>query len=552
MRSAHSGRARVAHAAVVTLLVLGLTLPCDLHADRPLVFGLLESQPVTSLDYLDAMAKPRLLVEAQIMEGLLGLDPSDDGKLVPRLAASHHRIDGVTYVFRLRKHLYFHRHAHGPEIKAKEPVTAADVAFSIDRARRSPSAALFRFDNIEFVRAVGPDLIKIKLSKPDEDLPFRLATSLGHVTCEEYYESLGPDERRRKAAFMAAPIGTGPYRLARPLGAEGEPIALERFAFYRNAAWVKSPSAVQRVEFRFFDSPATIVAGLRRGEIDMASLFLSDLGIGGVDAPLPPDFPTVLRLAPPFLTLIAINVKKPELSPAIVRRLFNAAIRREKIGEICPTDEIAAVPSGYEYYFSLTALTARRAAAELQALRAQPEAQQALQRLRARGPLTALVADYEDPIRDRILDSIAADFAQHLDLELVVRRSRQLGADVLAQTPTYDFVYVDWTPDTPRERQAHSILRPLFLDGSRANFAHYSDEQVMKMFESIDGVVDPTTIERLSTRIRDRLLVNPPHLWLTNVRTDTILYGDAYRVRFGSSLLLVYTSFLKDVERVRP
>jgi ABC-type transport system substrate-binding protein len=546
MRTRASGWATV---GAGVLLILGLTGISQ--AAVPFVVALPGSQPLTTLDYIDAITKTRLLVEAEIMEGLLAFDRANDHLLEPRLATNYHRIDERTYVFRLRHDVFFHPHDHGPHHHEEaERVTAEDVAFSLLRAKGSPGAKESRFDNLETVRVVTPDLVQIRLIHPDDDLPFQLATAMGHITCKRYYESLDPDEASRKAAFARAPIGTGPYRLARRLAADGRTIVLDRFEGYWDRKWAASPAAIARVEYRYFGSPTEVVARLKTGEVSLASLKLSTLGTGGLleGRNSRPQFGGRVRLQPPYLILLAINVAKPELADPLLRQLLNAAVNREKIEEICPRSK-RDLPSGYNSYLNIVD-SYLKAPGDLRALLRKPEAQRHLQRLRDRGALNLVVAAGDDHIRDEILASVARDLESQLGLKMTIRKSGRLAAEMASARPSYDLIYVEWTPDTPGEREGLSILRPLFSSVSRENLSRYRDLEVDQTFTQLEGVVDGATAGRLYREVEERLLASPPHIWLSSVRSEVIIYAKGYRARIGSSLLIYYSSFLKGVERI--
>jgi ABC-type transport system substrate-binding protein len=137
-----------------------------------------------------------------------------------------------------------------------------------------------------------------------------------------------------------------------------------------------------------------------------------------------------------------------------------------------------------------------------------------------------------------------------LRLDVRIVRTNQFPAELEASRPSYDLVYVDWTPDTPSEREGLSILYPLFYSQSRTNISHFSNPEVDKLFQQLQGVVDKGAAENLYSRIQARLLDNPPHIWLPSVRSNTLLYGRGYRSRIRPSSLIYYSSFLEHVERL--
>lgn len=542
-RQAH----RLAAATVSLLLAADVVSPARA---APFIFALRRTEPVTTLDYLDAQFTETLLVEAQMMEGLVAFDPQNEHVILPLLAKSYRRIDLTTYVFRLRNDVYFHSHSHGREIAVKELVTPADVEFSLMRARRSLGAKQSKLGNIDSIMKVGDNLIKVKLKNQDDDFLSRLASAMGHITCKRYYESLGKDEKARKVAFGLSPVGTGPYYLARPL-VDGRSILLVRFESYRDQDWVKSPAAIERVEYRYYDSAADILAGLKRGEIGGANLMLSTFGEGGfLNTKKPLELGGRYRLSPPFLSLLAINLTKADLKDRLIRELLNAAVDKSKIERICP-QESPELPEGYRYYLEIAKLYQKRQTTVPTLLQSR-EAQERLRALQTRGPITLLVRAGEDATRDRIVASVAEDLRDRLRLDVRIVKTKRFSAELQAKKPSYDLVYVDWTPDTPSESEGLSILYPLFYSASRTNISRFQDSEVDDLFAQVEPVVDKGAAADLYTKIQNRLYENPPHIWLPSVRSNTLLFGRGYRSRVKpSSSLVYYASFLKHVERIR-
>jgi ABC-type transport system substrate-binding protein len=538
--------------AAGSLLLMVAIAAAGPQSPQPFVVALPSSRPIRTLDYLDATSATTLLVEAEIMEGLLGFDRSNDQNLEPRLAESWHQIDERTFVFRLRPGTLFQPHCHGAQRADAEQVTIEDVVFSLRRAQNSARGKEAGLDNLNSITPVSPDLLQIKLKRPDNDLPFQLATSIGHVTCRRYYESLGRDEASRKAAFAVRPIGTGPYRLTKPLIA-GAPILLERYANYWDRQWVRADGTLDQIEYRHFDSSLAIVEKIKAGEIGMASLKLSVFGVGGLlDVwRSRPAFGGIARLQPPYLILVAFNLMSPELANPRLRRLLNAVVQRDKIEEICPVPKGSDLPSGYGAYIEIVDRFSAIAKDESRTLRQDPQLQELLRRLRTHGPLIVLAARGVDPIRDQILTSLAVDLKAELGLETKVELTESLAEEIASPTKHYDLVYAEWTPDTPGERLHGSILRPLFSSTSKANPSHYHAAQVDSLFADLRGVVDPATASRLYQEIGSQLLQDPPHIWLRSVRSSVIVYAKGYRGNLGTSVLIHYRSFLKDMRRIQ-
>jgi len=118
-----------------------------------------------------------------------------DGGLTPQpaLAESFNTKDAKTWVFTLRKGVTFH------DGKA---LTPADVVYSISRHKDPATASKAKVlaDQIESVKATGPNEVTVVLTAPNADLPVILGTFHFHIVKEGTTD-------------FAAGIGTGPYKL---------------------------------------------------------------------------------------------------------------------------------------------------------------------------------------------------------------------------------------------------------------------------------------------------------------------------------------------------
>ena len=126
-----------------------------------------------------------------VYNGLTSLD----GSLTPQpaLAESFTTKDAQTWVFTLRKGVTFHD---------GKPLTPADVVYSISRHKDPATASKAKVlaDQIESVKASGPNEVTIVLQSPNADLPVILGTFHFHIVKEGTTD-------------FNAGIGTGPYKL---------------------------------------------------------------------------------------------------------------------------------------------------------------------------------------------------------------------------------------------------------------------------------------------------------------------------------------------------
>ena len=126
-----------------------------------------------------------------VYNGLFALD----GSLTPRpaLAESYQTADAKTWVLTLRKGVTFH------DGKALSP---ADVVYSIMRHKNPATASKAKVlaDQIDSVKATGPNEVTVVLSAPNADLPVILGTFHFHIV-------------KDGTTDFNAGIGTGPYKI---------------------------------------------------------------------------------------------------------------------------------------------------------------------------------------------------------------------------------------------------------------------------------------------------------------------------------------------------
>jgi peptide/nickel transport system substrate-binding protein len=206
-----------------------------------------ESEPAILCDLVEHDAWSRWILENQVVETLLYQDPWT-GKITPRLAASvDAKPDALT--LHLRPSLRWHD---------GKPFSAADVAFTIGRARDPAVGADQRvdFDPVTAVETPDAATVVLRLGRPAPLLPQALA-HLGILPVHMYQ---GKDVRRAEAS--RAPVGTGPFRFVS--WRQGDELVLERNPDY----W--GPKAhLERLRFRFIRDRQVAWELYLRGEIDL-------------------------------------------------------------------------------------------------------------------------------------------------------------------------------------------------------------------------------------------------------------------------------------------
>lgn len=179
-----------------------------------------------------------------VYQHLVQLDPK--GAIIPVLATGYNESsDGLTYTFKLRS---------GVSFSNGDPLTAADVVFSLKRAANATSGYPYQplVADVSTVTSPSTDTVVVTLTHPDSQFLYDLAAYSNGVV-------LDPST---VATLATAPIGTGPYVFQSQVS--NYDIALTANTKY----WDGTPK-LSAVTFRYFSSSTTLDSALKSGEIQV-------------------------------------------------------------------------------------------------------------------------------------------------------------------------------------------------------------------------------------------------------------------------------------------
>ncbi|WP_411956936.1 ABC transporter substrate-binding protein [Paracoccus homiensis] len=242
------------------------------------------------------------VVYANVFQGLTRFGP--DGSVQPGLAERWDvEQDGKVYVFHLHDGVTFH---DGNSFDAE------DVVFSLDRARAedSTNAQKVLFQGIENVEALDPLTVRVTLSAPDGNFPFKMAWGDAVMVDPASADSLA-----------TAPIGTGPFRLEQWV--QGDRVTLTAFDGY----WADAP-ALKSATFRFISDPTAAFAAMMSGDVQAFPNFPAPETLPQLEAD--PRFKVIVGTTEGE-TILAMNNAQPPLDNVAVRRAIAHAINRQDI-----------------------------------------------------------------------------------------------------------------------------------------------------------------------------------------------------------------------------
>ncbi|MET3290005.1 UNVERIFIED_CONTAM: peptide/nickel transport system substrate-binding protein [Brevibacillus sp. OAP136] len=270
------------------------------------VLKLARAQDVSNLDPIvpgDNMSIWTLLL---MYDQLVRVSPDGNG-LEPALATEWKvSDDGKTYTFTLRKGVKFHDGS---------PMTAADVKFSLDRARGKESSWSWIYTGIDSVEATGDDVVTIKTKTPYAPLLSSLALFSSSIVSEKAVKDKGKD-------FLSSnEMGTGPFRLAE--WQRGQKVALEKNPDY----WQQGKPYLDGVELVQVPEDTTRMLQLRAGEIDIASnVPFNSLEELKTDPNL-----NVMAVQQSRIDVLTINNTREPFQDVKVRQAINYAIDKDAI-----------------------------------------------------------------------------------------------------------------------------------------------------------------------------------------------------------------------------
>lgn len=245
----------------------GLMTPEPTGEVGDVTWALPYSEPET-LDWIyawDYGAQNTIL--ANLCEGLRRSNP--DGSIGFALATSVETPDNLTYVYKLRE---------GVSFFDGTPMTAEDVAFSLERHRSAEPASYWGlwYQNVKEIAVTGPMEVTIRLTQPDVLFDELMSTPVGYVGKKSFIENAGADYGTAGGGVMC----TGPFQL----GAwnPGQDITLTRNANYWDPALKPKAGSIRFVSIV---DPSGMAAALTTGEADgawaMATTILPSLQASG-------------------------------------------------------------------------------------------------------------------------------------------------------------------------------------------------------------------------------------------------------------------------------
>ena len=260
-----------------------------------------------SMDNTTVFDNESIWIFQQMYETLYTVSP--DGKsVIPWLAKSYDLSpDQLTYTFHLRDGVKFHN---------GQPMTSADVKFSIDAARKLPPASTWAFIDTAIKSVEAPDPMTVVITTKYKWAPLIADIALfNNAVLPKDYAGMS------KKAFYESPIGTGPFKWDH--WTHGQEIELVKNPDY----WQPGKPHLDSVTWTTVPTDATRELQLKGGQVQIDEF---------------PPFSTIDTLkATPGITMslfpstrtdyLPMNEKVKPFDDVHVRRAISYAINRQAI-----------------------------------------------------------------------------------------------------------------------------------------------------------------------------------------------------------------------------
>ncbi len=207
-------------------------------------------------------------VSMQIFQGLFDLN--GEGKIVPSIIEKYETNDNKTWIFHVRKGVFFHKSEIFPD--GTREVTAEDVIYSLQRFCSADSFASFlmadsvegaaeftqgKADSVKGFKYIDRHTLQIELKRAEQFFINRISTAWVAVFPKEMDDKQYAD----KSGFSIV-VGTGPYKLVTQTENE---IILEKNDDYWDEA---NQPQINKIIYKVIKNDQARYINLLRGKID--------------------------------------------------------------------------------------------------------------------------------------------------------------------------------------------------------------------------------------------------------------------------------------------
>jgi peptide/nickel transport system substrate-binding protein len=211
------------------------------------------------------------------LETLMNYSP--DGSLRPWLAQSVSTPSATTYIYHLR---------HGVKFWDGSPLTATDVAYSLNYQRAPASQMSAFYNSVQSIKPQGRYTVVVTLKHPDPNWKYDVAENVALIFEKKFQQA--------HAASFGQPgtlvMGTGPWKIDSFDPTSGAELSA-------NPHWWGGKVPIKHISFKFFSDENSEALAFRAGQID-----LIPPGAGGPGTSSPVQNPRSFSSTAPNATLV--------------------------------------------------------------------------------------------------------------------------------------------------------------------------------------------------------------------------------------------------------
>ena len=188
------------------------------------------------------------VIDNLALETLLNLGPN--AQLEPNLATSVTQPNPVTYVYHLR---------HDVKFWDGDPLTATDVAYSLNYVRAPGSQAAYVFPPVKSIVATNPFTVVVSLPGPDPAWKYTPGLTYTGIFEAKFAES-------HKGSFGkpgTLVMGTGPWKIDAFDPTTGAELSA-------NPHWWGGKVPIQHISVKAYSGETSLALAFRAGEVDLA------------------------------------------------------------------------------------------------------------------------------------------------------------------------------------------------------------------------------------------------------------------------------------------
>ena len=417
------------------------------------------SNDAVSMNKTTTFDNSSIYVMEQIMEPLFTV--SNNGKTVKPWLATGYTMspNKLTYTIKLRS---------GVKFSNGQPMTAADVKFSIDQDTKTGSTGWGYINSaIKQVVAVNPSTVQIDLKYPWAPIMADLSLFANAIIPNNY-------DGESETAFYDHPIGTGPFEW--DSWVKGLSIKLVKNPHY----WQPGKPYLDSVEFSVVPEASTRQLQLEGGEADIDtfpdwSTFSSLKSTPGIAATA---FPST------EIDYISLNEHVAPFNNVYVRQAISDAIDRSALvkavlfGNGKPANSLLMprVP-----YYDATGGETYNLAAAKQAM---------AKSSRPHGFTTTLQIASGNDGESTVAQIVQAEL-KPLGITVNIQQLDPTAAHASLEADTFDMAYALWTMDIPDPDEWTSFaVDP--SGGAQSAFTFYDNPQVISLNKQAEQQIDPT------------------------------------------------------------